>query len=71
MFRLTPAETRIAQGLLDDLSLPQLAEKLSVTENTIRTHVKSIYAKTGVNKRTALVRLLVAALCPGSESPEA
>jgi DNA-binding NarL/FixJ family response regulator len=30
----------------------EIAEKLAITENTVKTHLKSIYAKLGVTNRT-------------------
>jgi LuxR family maltose regulon positive regulatory protein len=42
--------------LLDtDLDGPDIARRLSVSVNTMRTHTKNIYAKLGVTSRRAAV----------------
>ena len=42
--------------LATDLSGPEIARRLVVSLNTVRTHTKNIYAKLGVNSRRAAVR---------------
>ncbi|WP_457582330.1 helix-turn-helix transcriptional regulator [Ensifer canadensis] len=59
MHGLTPAEIRIASGLAAGLSLREMARANSVSYETIRTQLKSIYTKTQVNSQAALVSLLM------------
>ncbi|MGF6172699.1 helix-turn-helix transcriptional regulator [Ensifer sp. 4252] len=56
---LTPAEIRIASSLAAGLSLREIAQANGVGYETIRTQLKSIYAKTEVNSQAALVSLLM------------
>ena len=42
--------------LATDLSGPQIARELYVSINTLRTHIKHIFAKLEVNSRPAAVR---------------
>ena len=43
-------------GLLGtDLDGPEIARELFLSQNTVRTHTKNIYAKLGVNNRRAAV----------------
>jgi LuxR family maltose regulon positive regulatory protein len=35
---------------------PEIADQLTVSLNTMRTHTRNIYAKLGVNSRRAAVR---------------
>jgi DNA-binding CsgD family transcriptional regulator len=58
LFGFTPAEARVACALLSDQSREQIAGEFQVTANTIRTQVRSVYAKAGVPNRSALVRML-------------
>ena len=39
-----------------ELSGPEIADRLSVSLNTVRTHTKNIYGKLGANNRRAAVR---------------
>jgi LuxR family maltose regulon positive regulatory protein len=39
-----------------ELSGPEIAGRLSVSLNTLRTHTKNIYGKLGANKRRTAVR---------------
>lgn len=52
--RLTPSETRILRNLVDGLAVDQIADKLAVSIQTARTHVRRIYVKLGVGNRERL-----------------
>ncbi|MFN3585426.1 LuxR C-terminal-related transcriptional regulator [Phenylobacterium sp.] len=56
--RLSPQETRIALHLIDGGSVATCAEALQVAESTVRTHLKSVFAKTGVRRQAELRTLL-------------
>lgn len=56
-FALTPAECRALLGLVDGKSYSQIGVEAGVSLETIRTQVKSLYLKTGVNSRAGLLRL--------------
>ncbi|MER6127734.1 helix-turn-helix transcriptional regulator [Streptomyces sp. NPDC001795] len=43
--RLSPSELKILRYLPTNLSRPQIASELSVSVNTVNTHVRNIYAK--------------------------
>jgi len=57
-YGLTRAEARVAVAATASKSVEQIAEGLSVGVNTVKTHLKHIYGKTGVASRAELVRLL-------------
>jgi LuxR family maltose regulon positive regulatory protein len=52
---LSPKEEQVLLWLDTELSGPQIASKLFVSLNTLRTHTKNIYSKLGVNNRRAAV----------------
>jgi LuxR family maltose regulon positive regulatory protein len=54
--QLSPGELRVLRYLPTNLSRPQIAGELSVSLNTVNTHVRSIYAKLQVRDRSAAVR---------------
>lgn len=62
LFQLTPAEAQLAAMLANGASLIDAADKLGVTHNTVRGHLRSIFAKTGVRRQSQLVHLLNARL---------
>jgi ATP/maltotriose-dependent transcriptional regulator MalT len=53
---LSEREMDVLKLLGTELSGPEIADRLSVSLNTLRTHTKNIYGKLGVNSRRAAVR---------------
>ncbi len=53
---LSERELDVLRLLGTELSGPEIARKLSVSLNTLRTHTKNIYGKLGVNNRRAAIR---------------
>jgi len=53
---LSDRELDVLRLLTTELSGPEIADKLTVSLNTIRTHTKNIYSKLGVGNRRAAVR---------------
>jgi len=64
---LSPGELKVLRYLPTNLSRPEIASELSVSVNTVSTHIRSIYAKLQVGDRSSAVararelRLLAAA----------
>jgi LuxR family transcriptional regulator, maltose regulon positive regulatory protein len=54
---LSERELEVLRLLTTDLSGPEIARELVVSVNTVRTHIKNVYMKLGVNNRRAAVRL--------------
>ena len=57
-FNLTPAEVRVAHRIVAGGGPGAAAEALGVSANTIRTHLKSLFAKTGTHSQSELAVLL-------------
>ena len=53
---LTAREVDVARQLDSDKSVAEIADELSISFHTARTHVRSIYAKLGATSRTGAVR---------------
>ncbi len=53
---LTAKEREVLGHLEELLTTEEMAEKMFVSVNTIRTHVRSILRKLGVNRRNSAVR---------------
>jgi len=58
-FKLTARETHVALLCTEGLSNSQIAERLCVSEQTIKFHLKSVFLKCGVKRRTELVSRLL------------
>lgn len=58
-YGLTPAEARVAITLLEVYSAKGVANYLGVSFNTVRTQIREIYAKLGVNSRANFVKLML------------
>lgn len=56
--RLTPREIEVARLVAQGLPNKVVAEKLAITEGTVKLHVHHVYGKLGVDGRMALVRYL-------------
>jgi LuxR family transcriptional regulator, maltose regulon positive regulatory protein len=54
--QLSPTELRVLRYLPTNLSRPEIASELSVSVNTVNTHVRSIYAKLNAHYRSSAVR---------------
>lgn len=59
LYRLTPTECRIADLLIEGLDVREAAERLAITLETARFHLKRVLAKTGARRQTELMRLML------------
>ena len=58
-FDLTAAQARLALFLAEGGTIIEYAAAMGVKVSTVRTHLKSIFAKTGVKRQTELAILLL------------
>ncbi len=56
---LTERESEIATLIIQGRTYKQVASELYISENTVKTHVKNIYAKYGVQNRNQLLHLVM------------
>ena len=54
---LSPREREVLQALLDNLVNKEIADRLRISERTVKFHVSSVLRKYGVRRRTDLILL--------------
>jgi DNA-binding CsgD family transcriptional regulator len=66
IFGATLAEIRVLKLLFIGLSIEDVCAKLGLSRNTVRTHLKSLFAKTGTRRQVELIGLAALAIAPAS-----
>jgi DNA-binding CsgD family transcriptional regulator len=59
-YGLTRAEAKVALAASSGLTIPETASRLGVSQNTIKTHLRRVFAKTGISRQSELARLTAA-----------
>lgn len=57
-WRLSPKEINVTLHLVDGGTVATCAEAMGVAESTVRTHLKSVFAKTGCSRQAQLPSLV-------------
>lgn len=58
-YGLTEKEQRVLVSLIHGNAIKDIAEKTFISENTVKSHLKSIYHKTGTNSQGAVISLIL------------
>ncbi|MEZ4699726.1 MAG: helix-turn-helix transcriptional regulator [Rhodothermales bacterium] len=53
---LTPRELEVLELMAEGLSTREIAERVFVSENTVKTHTKRVFEKLGASRRTQAVQ---------------
>jgi DNA-binding CsgD family transcriptional regulator len=64
LYGLTPAEARTALLVAEGRAPKEVADALGITLHTVRTVLKRVFAKTGVDRQSALARLVARTVPP-------
>jgi DNA-binding CsgD family transcriptional regulator len=59
LYGLTAREAELVTLLLDGLDLRDAAERLALSMNTVRTHLREVFHKTGTHRQSELVALVL------------
>jgi DNA-binding CsgD family transcriptional regulator len=70
LFDLTTGEARVALALADGRTIGEAAQELGISRETARTHLRSIFAKTGVSRQSGLMRKMSGVTLPGLREAE-
>lgn len=57
IYQLTPTQARVTELLLAGHNLGEVAQRLEVSDNTVRSHLKQIFLKTNTHGQLQLVQL--------------
>jgi DNA-binding CsgD family transcriptional regulator len=57
-YGLTFAEAKVALAASSGLTIPEAATQLGLSPNTIKTHLRRVFAKTGTGRQAELARLM-------------
>lgn len=63
-FKLTPSEVRVLFAVIEVGGAPQVASTFGISLDTVKTHLKRIFAKTGTNRQVDLVKLVAECMNP-------
>lgn len=65
-FALTPTELRVLLAVVETGGVPQAVEALGIAESTVKWHLRHLFAKTGTNQQTELVKLVAGYASPAA-----
>lgn len=58
LYKLTGSEVRVLHAVVETGGVPEIAAALGILESTVRTHLKSLFDKTGTHRQADLVKLV-------------
>lgn len=61
-YRLTRTESRLVQHLVDGVTIVEASTQMRIAEATARSYLKNIFSKTGTNRQTELVKLMLTSI---------
>jgi DNA-binding CsgD family transcriptional regulator len=59
VYGLTNAEAAVALHIADGQGIKPIADELSLSTATVKTHLQRVFLKTGTHRQAELVRLLL------------
>jgi DNA-binding CsgD family transcriptional regulator len=64
LYRLTPGELRVLAAVSEVGGISAVADVIGISEATVKTHLQRVFAKTGTDRQTELIKLVVAHASP-------
>lgn len=59
LYRLTPSEVSVAMRIAQGANIKPIADELSISAETVRTHLRHVFEKTQTRRQAELTRLLL------------
>ena len=66
-YGLTPAEARVALCAASGASMPETARRLNISPNTVKTHLRRVFAKTGARRQSELAGIMASVALVGGD----
>ncbi len=67
-FGATAAELRVLKFLFNGMSVEEISATLNLSLNTVRTHVRALFAKTGATRQSELLRIAMSCVAPADHA---
>jgi len=64
LYSLTPSEQRVLAAVGEVGRISAVAEVVGISEQTVKTHLQNLFAKTGTNRQSDLIKLVAAHASP-------
>jgi DNA-binding CsgD family transcriptional regulator len=64
LYGLTPAELRVLAAVSEFGGISAVSDVVGVSEATVKTHLQRVFAKTGTNRQTELIKLVATHASP-------
>lgn len=58
LYQLTPTEIEICWEMLEQRNTEEIAERLSITQNSVRFHYKNLFRKMGIRRQSELIQVV-------------
>jgi DNA-binding CsgD family transcriptional regulator len=68
-YGLTRAEVRVALAVASGMTISHMARRLKISRNTIKTHLRRVYEKTGTHRQAEFSRLMATISFARGEEP--
>ncbi len=62
-YGLSRAQARVTWGVITGRTVEQIGRRLNVKEDTVRSHLKSVFEKTGAHSQSGLVAAFLRCFC--------
>ena len=69
-YGLTLAEVRVALSVASGITISYTARRLKISVNTVKTHLRRVYEKTGTRRQAELSRLMATISLVRGEEPQ-
>jgi DNA-binding CsgD family transcriptional regulator len=64
LYNLTPREMTVLATLIENAGVPEIADILGLSDGIVKTHLASIFRKTGAARQSDLIKMVAGASSP-------